>query len=112
MKKKNEYACVAHATQHAGKRNGSQAWSTRGGSPLRGARARWHSCKNVLALSDNSMNTTRTISIDNDFTTEPTDLLLFTMARPSTIPARVDATNGGTGAYVHHMGPPLTYLQG
>ena len=42
------------------------------GSP----RVRWHSYKNALALSDNSTNTTRTISIDNDFATEP--LYLFT----------------------------------
>ena len=38
------------------------------------ARAHWHSCKNTLALSENSANTTRTISIDNDFATEPSDL--------------------------------------
>ena len=40
------------------------------GSP----RACWHSCKNALALSNNSVNPTRTISIDSDFATEPSDL--------------------------------------
>ena len=36
--------------------------------------ARWHISKNVLALSENSVNTTRIISIDNDFVMKPSDL--------------------------------------
>ena len=76
------------------------------------ARAHWHSCKNTLALSENSANTTRTIFIDNDFATKPSDLLLFIMARPSTIPTHAGTASGGTGAYAGYTGHTLIFLRG
>ena len=38
----------------------------------------------------------------------PWIFLLFTMVRPSAIPARFGVASSGTGAYAGHAGPPLT----
>ena len=75
----------------------ARRWPTVG-SP----RARWHSCKNALALSDNSANTTRIISIDNDFTTEPSYLFTFAPERSPRRPALAGAADGGTRWYAGH----------
>ena len=50
------------------------------------ARAHWHSCKNTLALSENSANTTRTISIDSCFATKPLELPPFYNAKVLGLP--------------------------
>ena len=80
----------------------------RGGGTRRGARVRWHSCKNALALLDNNANTTRTISIDIDFATEP--LYLFTFAPDQSLrrPALAGAVGGGTRWYAGHSRPLQT----
>ena len=82
---------------------------TRGGDLAAGSpRARWHSSKNSLALSDNSANTTRTISIDINFATEPSYLFTFAPERSPRCPALVDAAGGGTRRYAGHSRPLQT----
>ena len=71
------------------------------GSP----RVCWHSCKNALVLLNNSANTTRTISIDNDFATEPSFLFTFAPERSPRRPALAGTAGGGTRRYAGHSGP-------
>ena len=40
----------------------------------------------------------------------PRIFLLFTLARPSALPACFGTASGGTGACAGHTGPTLTYL--
>ena len=59
----------------------------------------------ALVLSDNSTNTTRTISIDNDFATEASYLFTFAPERSPRRPALADAAGGGTRRYAGHLRP-------
>ena len=69
-----------HTMQRARERTTAHRHSPREASLQREAArgeeayARWRSCKNALALSNNSANTTRTISTDNDFAMKPLEL--------------------------------------
>ena len=66
------------------------------------AHARWHSCKKALMLPNNSANTTRTISIDNDFATEPSYLFTFTSKRSLGHPVLTSVAGGDTRLYAGH----------
>ena len=102
-------ATRAHAWRPTGTAHVRPAYSARQPTAWE-SRARRHISKNAPRLWAKQPAVYITISIVSDFATKPSDLLLFTTVRPSTIPARAGAVSGGTGAHASHTRPMLTYL--
>ena len=116
MKKKNVFSHAAHAhgprdaaraPERTAARSAAHTAPPHAREAARGEEAcvHRHFCKNALALSNNSANTTRTISIDNDLTKKPSCSLVFVSERSPTPPCLSARHWPALSRYVDQLGP-------